>query len=80
MPPRYLVLGFTARPEPVAPLPAPDDQLIAFGSLLSDDGSVMVGAAALVEADGVEAAQGALDAERFTTIEVHRWDVGGRRT
>ena len=77
--PGFLVLGFTARPEPhphAAP-PPPRGELVGFGPLLSDDGSWLVGAAALASAE--DAARVALDRDRFIAVEVHRWEPGGRR-
>ena len=77
---RYLVLGFTLEPlAAAADLPA-SDELIAGGLLLSDDGSLVVGAAALLEAPDLATAQAALSADRFVGIEVHRWRPGGRPT
>src|SRR6478735_9655139 len=46
---RYLVLGF-AEPTTDAVAPPLGDELIASGSLLSDDGRVVLGAAVLLEA------------------------------
>lgn len=74
----YLVLGFTAQPSPdAAELPS-GDELIACGPLLSDDGTVVLGAALLVEAPGPEAARATLPADHATGAEVHRWRFGGR--
>lgn len=73
----YLVIGLTPRPEPYAGLPAPRDDLVGFGPLLSDDGTMLLGAAAL--APSAEVARATLDADRFTAVEVHRWERGGRR-
>ncbi|WP_076258468.1 YciI family protein [Intrasporangium flavum] len=75
--PRFLVLGFT---EPAAvgpPLPQGED-VIACGPLLSDDGSVTVGAAVLFEAADAAAARVALSADEFVGVEVHEWRFGGR--
>jgi uncharacterized protein len=76
---KYLVLGFTGRPEPAADLPAPRDDLIAFGPLLSDDGLLLLGAMALLAAPDAETARVALDPDRYVGVEVHRWEFGGRR-
>ncbi|MEZ0069320.1 uncharacterized protein YciI [Streptacidiphilus sp. MAP12-20] len=81
---RYLVLGLG--PEGAAgPVVPPDrDQLIAFGPLLSDDGSVWLGTAALVQAADRDTARAVLDQAdladqaRYADIEVHRWQSGGR--
>lgn len=74
---RYLVLGFTLEPAADATgLPLRDD-LIASGLLLSDDGSLVLGAAVLLESDA-PGARGILPADRYAGIEVHRWRFGGR--
>ena len=77
---RYLVLGFTWEPQP-----APDaserrlrEALIADGPLLSDDGSLVLGAAVLMEAPDAESAREVLPAERYAGVEVHQWQFGGR--
>ncbi|MCB8957411.1 MAG: hypothetical protein H6529_13160 [Nocardioides sp.] len=79
----FLVLGFTARPEPYDDLPVPRSDLIGFGPLLSDDGTRLLGAAALVPGPDAAAAWSLLDADpaagRFAGVEVHRWQPGGRR-
>ncbi|MFJ8110103.1 YciI family protein [Streptomyces sp. NPDC096132] len=76
---RYLVLGLGSGP--AADLEVPDDRdgLIAYGPLLSDDGALWVGTAALVRADGPDAARAVLTADRYAGIEVHEWEFGGRR-
>lgn len=76
---RFLVLGLSEPSTDPVELPTGDD-LIACGPLLSDDGAVVVGAAALLEAASADAARQALSPGRFTAIEVHRWEAGGRRT
>ena len=77
---RFLVLGLGAG-EP-ADLAAPQDQdeLIAYGPLLSDDGSTWLGTAALVRAPDRDAARGVLTPDRYADIEVHDWQFGGRVT
>ncbi len=57
---RYLVLGFTFEPATNATEPPPCDDLIAFGPLLSDDGALVLGAAALLEAPDADTALGVL--------------------
>jgi uncharacterized protein YciI len=70
----HLVIGFTPRPEPYAGLPALRDDLIGSGPLLSDDGTMLLGVAALApDPDDV------LPRDRFVGVEVHRWEPGGRR-
>lgn len=75
---RYLVLGLGSGQDEEA-VPPDLDALIAFGPLLSDDGEVWLGTAALVRASGPEAARSVLTAERYADIEVHEWTFGGRR-
>lgn len=74
------VLGFLRRPEPVVSLSEPSADLICFGPLLSDDGSRLLGAAALVRDTTTAPAATLLDPDRYTGIEVHRWSFGGRPT
>jgi uncharacterized protein YciI len=75
---RFLVLGFTLEPADAAPDPPERDDLIAFGPLLSDDGSALLGVAALLEAPDADHARRLLDPDRFAGVEVHRWTSGGR--
>lgn len=56
-----------------------DGDLIAFGSLLSDDGEAWLGTAALVRAPDADAARGVLTEERYAAVEVYEWEFGGRR-
>jgi len=75
---RHLVLGFTLEPAAnAAELPLRDD-LIASGPLLSDDGSLLLGAAVLLEAPDAEGARAILSPDRYVGIEVHQWRFGGR--
>lgn len=77
---RYLVLGFTSAPE-VGATALPDrDDLIAYGPLLSDDASRVLGVAALLQVPDADAARGLLTADRYVGIEVHQWRFGGRPT
>ncbi len=74
----YLVFGFGAGP--AADLDAPADQdLIAYGPLLSDDGTTWLGTAALVRAPDADTARAVLTADRYAAVEVHNWTFGGRR-
>ncbi|WP_203780651.1 YciI family protein [Paractinoplanes rishiriensis] len=68
---RYLVLGLGQGEAP--PAPQNPKGLIAYGSLLSDDGAAWLGTAALTTAPAV------LKPEHYAAIEVHNWTVGGRR-
>ncbi|MEO3800364.1 YciI family protein [Nonomuraea sp. B1E8] len=76
---RYLVLGLgTGQAADPAPRPGRDD-LIAYGPLLSDDGTTWLGTAALVRAPDPDAARAVLTQDRYADIEVHDWEFGGRR-
>jgi uncharacterized protein YciI len=77
---RYLVLGFTSEPAADAAEPPLRDELIASGPLLSDDGSLVLGAAVLLEAPDEDGARAVLSADRYAGIEVHQWRFGGRPT
>ncbi len=77
---RYLVLGLGAGQAVdlvVPPMPA-QDELIAYGPLLSDDGAAWLGTAALVRAPDADTARAVLTPDRYADIEVHRWQFGGR--
>src|SRR5688500_16265636 len=76
---RYLVLGLgSGRPADLE-VPSRQDELIAYGPLLSDDGATWLGTAALVRAPEPDAARAALTQDRYADIEVHAWEFGGRR-
>jgi uncharacterized protein YciI len=75
---RYLVLGLGAGTAE-DPVPADRESLIAYGPLLSDDGTAWLGTAALVRALNPAAARAVLTPGRYAAIEVHNWDFGGRR-
>jgi uncharacterized protein len=77
---RYLVLGFTSEPATGTAQPPRRDELIAYGPLLSDDGSTMLGLAALLEAPDSDSAREVIPADRYTGVEVHQWRFGGRPT
>lgn len=75
---RYLVLGFGAG-EAADLTPPPDrDDLIAYGPLLSDDGTTWLGTAALLRAPDAATARAVLTPDRYAGIEVHDWQFGGR--
>lgn len=76
----YLVLGLGAgEPADVSPPTANRDDLIAYGPLLSDDGTAWLGTAALVRAPDPAAARALLTLDRYADVEVHEWESGGRR-
>ncbi|WP_329275786.1 YciI family protein [Streptomyces sp. NBC_01451] len=79
---RYLVLGLGRDSSQAADLALPpdrDDDLIAYGPLLSDDGTTWLGTAALLRAPDPATARTVLTTpERYAAIEVHNWQFGGR--
>jgi uncharacterized protein YciI len=75
---RYLMLGLGAGQPADFTAPSDRDHLIAYGSLLSDDGATWLGTAALVRAVDPNAARAVLTAHRYADIEVHNWQFGGR--
>ncbi|MFF5841431.1 YciI family protein [Streptomyces massasporeus] len=76
---RHLVLGLGPLTGTALEVPSDRDELIAYGPLLSDDGEVRVGTAALVRAPDAEAARAVLPRGRYADVEVHAWEFGGRR-
>ncbi|MFI6713252.1 YciI family protein [Nonomuraea sp. NPDC050478] len=77
---RYLVLGLgTGQAADLLPPPDRQDDLIAYGSLLSDDGATWLGTAALIRAGDRDTARTVLTPDRYADIEVHHWEFGGRR-
>ncbi|MFF2963239.1 YciI family protein [Streptomyces sp. NPDC057963] len=75
---RYLVLGFGTGPAADLAAPPDQDELIAWGPLLSDTGDAWLGTAALVRAPDPETARAILTPDRYADIEVHNWQFGGR--
>jgi uncharacterized protein len=75
---RYLVLGLGAGRAVDLAVPPNEDELIAYGPLLSDDGTRWVGTAALVRAPDPGAARATLTPAPYAVIEVHNWRPGGR--
>ncbi|MFF1708543.1 YciI family protein [Streptomyces sp. NPDC058268] len=77
---RYLVIGLGSGQAADLDVPPPGrDGLIAYGPLLSDDGSLWLGTAALVMAPDPATARAVLTPERYADVEVHDWEFGGRR-
>lgn len=75
---RFLVLGLGPEQDADLAVPSQQDELIAYGPLLSDDGTTWLGTAVLVRAPDSDAARGVLS-DRYAGIEVHAWEFGGRR-
>jgi hypothetical protein len=73
---RYLVLGLSSGQAADLAVPA-DQDLIAYGPLLSDSGT-WLGTAALVRASDPDTALAVLTADRYAAIEIHNWQFGGR--
>ncbi|MEU8680374.1 YciI family protein [Streptomyces sp. NPDC048611] len=75
---RYLVLGLGEGQAADLTVPPDKDELIAYGPLLSDDGAVWLGTAALVRAPDADTACAVLTPGRYAEIAVHNWQFGGR--
>lgn len=75
---RYLVLGLGAGPAADLAVPSDQDELIAYGPLLSDNGTTWLGTAALIRAPDADTARAILTSDRYADIEVHNWQFGGR--
>jgi uncharacterized protein len=75
---RYLVLGLG--PGLAAELGEPPDQeqLIAYGPLLSDDATTWLGTAVLLHATDPAAARLVLTNDTYAHVEAHSWHPGGR--
>ncbi|WP_432197346.1 YciI family protein [Streptomyces sp. bgisy027] len=76
---RYLVLGLGPDRAADPSEPPGNDELIAYGPLLSDDGTAWLGTAALVRAPDAETARTVLKTDLYADVEVHDWEFGGRR-
>ncbi|CAM5365491.1 hypothetical protein SAMN05428938_8668 [Streptomyces sp. KS_5] len=76
---RYLVLGLGPDRAADPAEPPENDELIAYGPLLSDDGTAWLGTAALVRASDAETARTVLKPDQYADVEVHDWEFGGRR-
>lgn len=77
---RYLVMGLGSGQAADLAVPPARDALIAYGPLLSDDGDMWLGTAALVQAPDPDTARAVLTPDRYADIEVHNWQLGGRRS
>jgi uncharacterized protein len=75
---RYLVLGLGTGDAIDLEVPYNREELIAFGPLLADRGNAWLGTAALLRAPDRATARAVLTADRYASIEVHRWQFGGR--
>ena len=74
-----LVLGLGSGEPADLDVPRDRDELIAYGPLLSDDGTAWLGTAVLVRARDADTARAVLTPDRYADIEVHDWEFGGRR-
>jgi uncharacterized protein len=75
---RYLVLGLGTGQAADLCVPPGQDELIAYGPLLSDDGATWLGTAVLLRAQDPDQARAILTPDRYADIEVHCWQFGGR--
>jgi uncharacterized protein YciI len=75
---RYLVLGLGGGPATDLAVPPDQNELIAYGPLLSDNSATWLGTAVLVQAPNRDAARAILTQDRYAGIEVHNWQFGGR--
>jgi uncharacterized protein YciI len=75
---RYLVLGLGTGQAADLAVPPGQDELIAYGPLLSDDETTWLGTAALIRAPDPSAARAILTTGQYADIEVHNWQFGGR--
>jgi uncharacterized protein YciI len=75
---RYLVLGLGTGPGADLTVPPGQDELIAYGPLLSDDGSTWLGTVVLLRAAAPDTARAILTPGRYASVEVHDWQFGGR--
>jgi len=59
-------------------LPPGQEDLIAYGPLLSDGGATWLGTAALIRVPDPDGARTVLTRGRYASIKVHNWQFGGR--
>lgn len=76
---RHLVLGLGSGQAADLAVPPDRDELIAYGPLLSDDGTTWLGTAVLIRAPDPDTACAILTRDRYADIEVYNWRFGGRR-
>ena len=76
---RYLVLGLGTGQAADLAVPPGQDELIAYGPLLSDDDTTWLGTAALIQAPDPDTARAILTPGQYADIEVHNWRFGGRQ-
>jgi uncharacterized protein YciI len=77
---RYLVIGLGTGDGVDLTVPPGQDEVVAYGPLLSDDGASWLGTAALVRAPDPESARAVLTPDGYAEVEVHPWQFGGRPT
>jgi uncharacterized protein YciI len=77
---RYLVIGLGSGEPADLAVPRDQENLIAYGPLLSDDGTLWLGTGAVVRAEAPDAARAVLTEALYADIEVHNWQPGGRRS
>ncbi|MCX4902884.1 YciI family protein [Streptomyces sp. NBC_00878] len=75
---RYLVIGLGSGQGADLAVPPDRDELIAYGPLLSDDGTTWLGTAVLLRAPDPDTARAVLTTGAYADIEVHNWQFGGR--
>jgi uncharacterized protein len=75
---QYLVLSLGTGQAADLAVPPGRDELIAYGPLLSDNGTTWLGTAVLLRAPDPAAARAILTPDRYAGIEVHSWQFGGR--
>ncbi|MBT2207556.1 MULTISPECIES: YciI family protein [Actinomadura] len=76
---RFLVLGLGPEKDVAPTVPPGEDELVAYGPLLSDDGATWLGTAVLLRAPDPDTARAVLAPDLYADIEVHKWEFGGRR-
>jgi uncharacterized protein len=75
---RYLVIGLGPQSDTEIAQAPEHDELIAYGPLLSDDGTRWLGTAALLRSPDPDTASTILTEDTYTHVEVHNWRPGGR--
>ncbi|WP_228266215.1 YciI family protein [Microlunatus elymi] len=75
---RYAVVGLAPSTGRSCRTPADTCDLIAYGPLLTDDGTEELGVVALLRADTADAARDVLLPQTYADVNVCRWEFGGR--